>query len=72
MVMYGQRDSADTETYFGTGYAACVFVILLLVNGLIRLGWGMISTVEGCIDDVHKDEQAIKSEDDVKPLAALM
>ena len=52
--MYATRNTADTPTYLNIGYAATAFVIMLLVNGLVRLAWGMVSFFEVCIDDVHK------------------
>ena len=55
--MYGTRSKASTESYLSTGYAAIAFVIILLIIGLIRLGWGIVSVLEICIEDYHKDEQ---------------
>ena len=54
IIMFATRNNADTESYLSIGYAATSFVILLLVNGLVRLGWGMITFIETCIDDKHK------------------
>ena len=39
----------------GVGYAICAFVIILLLNGLIRLVWGFIKLLQYCY---HKREES--------------
>lgn len=40
----------------GVGYAICAFVIILLLNGLLRLFWGFMKLVQHC----HLERQAFK------------
>ena len=67
IIMYGTRSAASTATYFSTGYAACAFVVLLLINGLVRLGWGIIKAFEVCSEDMNMEEHGIKSEVENRP-----
>ena len=39
----------------GVGYTICAFVIMLLLNGLIRLVWGFIKLLQYCY---HKREES--------------
>ena len=48
IIMYAVRDKASTYDYMHIGYACCAFVILLLLNGLVRLAIGFAKIVEGC------------------------
>ena len=67
IIMYGTRSAASTASYFSTGYAACAFALLLLINGLVRLGWGVIKAFEVCSEDMNMEEHAIKSEVENRP-----
>ena len=49
IIMHGMKLEASRDEYLGVGYAACAFVILLLANGLIRVGWGFVKTFEVCV-----------------------
>lgn len=69
--MYGIRTYASKESYLSTGYAACAFIIMLLVNGLIRLIWGFVRIFEVCFEDMKTRDQQIQSEDEVGPLKYL-
>lgn len=48
LVLYGQRDGSSSSVYMGIGYAICVFVIILLLNGLFRLFWGFMKHAQQC------------------------
>lgn len=69
--MYGIRGYASKDSYLSTGYAACAFIIMLLVNGLIRLIWGFVRIFEVCFEDMKTKDQQIQSEDDIGPLKYL-
>lgn len=71
IVMYATRSTADKDSYISTGYAACVFIIFLFINGLMRVVWGFIRIFEVCMEDVKSRAQEIKSEDDIGPLKYL-
>jgi hypothetical protein len=32
----------------GFGYAVCVFIIILILNGLVRLIWGVLKIIQYC------------------------
>lgn len=57
--MYARRSLETTGAYFGIGYAACAFVILLLINGLIRLAWCLVKNIEICYDDIRSENVKI-------------
>lgn len=46
--MYAMRVSSSTYSYMHVGYACCVFVVLILINGLVRLACGLAKIIEGC------------------------
>jgi hypothetical protein len=46
LVLYGQRSSGSSSTYMGVGYVVCGLAILLLVNGLLRMLWGVVKTAQ--------------------------
>ena len=48
LITYAVRDKASNTSYLGLGYFCCAIVIVLLLNGLVRLVWGFIKIVEGC------------------------
>lgn len=48
LVLYGQRNNSSSSSYMGIGYAICVVVILLLLNGLLRLFWGFMKQAQHC------------------------
>lgn len=48
LILVGIRNSGSTTAYMGLGYTICVFVILLLLNGLIKLVWGVIKFIQYC------------------------
>jgi hypothetical protein len=48
LITYAVRDKASNTSYLGLGYFCCAIVIVLLLNGLLRLVWGFIKIVEGC------------------------
>ena len=48
LILFGIRNSADSGTYMGIGYTICAFVILLLLNGLFRLIWGILKILQYC------------------------
>ena len=50
VIMYARRTLDSRENYFSIGYAASAFVILLLINGLVRVGWSLIRYLEICYD----------------------
>jgi hypothetical protein len=66
--MYGTRTTAGKEAYLSTGYAACAFIIMLFMNGFVRLVWGFIRIFELCLEDVKSKDQQIESEDNIAPL----
>jgi hypothetical protein len=48
LVLYGQRNNSSSSSYMGIGYAICVVVILLLLNGLLRFFWGFMKQAQHC------------------------
>lgn len=48
LVLYGQRNGSSASSFMGIGYAICVVVILLLINGLFRLFWGFMKQAQHC------------------------
>lgn len=46
----------------GIGYAICVVVILLLLNGLLRLFWGFMKQAQHCYLERETLEQSIEKE----------
>lgn len=48
LILFGIRNSASSATYMGIGYVICALVIILLVNGLVRLVWGMLKQFQSC------------------------
>ena len=42
VIMYGVRSFANKITYLNIGYAACAFIIIMFINALVRLAWGLI------------------------------
>ena len=66
--MYARRSLDDKRAYFSIGYAACAFVVLLLINGLIRVGWTIIRYLEICYDDVQSEMVKIESDDNDIPI----
>lgn len=48
LAMAASRDSASSSGYLGLGYAINIFVVLLLVNGIIRLVWGVLKLIQFC------------------------
>ena len=45
LITYTVRENASNYSYLGLGYTCSAIVIALLVNGLIRLAWGVIKIV---------------------------
>jgi hypothetical protein len=54
LALYGQRNSASSSAYMGIGYVICAIVILLLLNGLLRLFWGFMKIVQ----QIHLEREA--------------
>lgn len=48
LILVGIRNSGSSSAYMGVGYVICAFVILLLLNGLLRLVWGAFRFFEYC------------------------
>jgi hypothetical protein len=48
LISYAARGKASNNSYLGLGYFCCAIVIVLLLNGLVRLVWGFIKILEGC------------------------
>lgn len=70
--MFGVRSKNDNkDSYLSIGYAGVAFIIMLLINGLVRLVWGFIRIFELCSDDLKSREQQIQSEEDIGPLQYL-
>jgi uncharacterized oligopeptide transporter (OPT) family protein len=44
----GIRSSASSPAYMGVGYVICAVVILLMLNGLVRLVWGLLKQIQYC------------------------
>lgn len=40
--MYAIRSSASKAVYLNIGYACCAFIIIMFINALVRLAWGLI------------------------------
>lgn len=62
LVLYGQRTGQSGGSYMGIGYAICVVVILLLLNGLLRLFWGFMKQAQHCYLERETLEQSIEKE----------
>lgn len=67
VIMFGRRSLADKVEYFSIGYAACAFVILLLINGLIRVAWTLIRYFEVLYEDVQASINKVESENNENP-----
>lgn len=48
LIMVGLRTSESSSAYMGLGYVVCVWVILLLLNGVFRLIWGFVRYLQYC------------------------
>lgn len=68
IIMYGVRSYASKEVYLSVGYACCAFIIMMFINGLVRLVWGFVRSFEVCYEDVSSRDQEIKTEEDLDPL----
>lgn len=62
LVLFGQRNGSTSDAYMGIGYAVCVLVILLLVNGLLRLLWGFLKLAQQCHLERESFEQSVEKE----------
>jgi hypothetical protein len=62
LVLCGQRTGQSGGSYMGIGYAICVVVILLLLNGLLRLFWGFMKQAQHCYLERETLEQSIEKE----------
>jgi hypothetical protein len=62
IIMFGLRSNSDNkDSYLSTGYACIAFIIMLLINGLMRLVWGFIRIFELCSEDLKSRDQQIQS-----------
>jgi hypothetical protein len=62
LVLFGQRSGTSSSSYMGIGYAICVVVILLLLNGLLRLFWGFMKQAQHCYLERETLEQSIEKQ----------
>lgn len=62
LILVGIRNSGSTSAYMGLGYTICVFVILLLLNGLIKLIWGVIKYIQYCYLEREANYLSIEKE----------
>jgi hypothetical protein len=62
LILLGTRDSASSAAYMGIGYVICVIVILLLLNGLVRLLWGCIKILQHCYLEREANYMSVEKE----------
>lgn len=60
--MVGVRSKGSSSAYMGLGYTVCAFVILLLLNGLVRLVWGVLKIVQYCYLEREANYLSIEKE----------
>ena len=66
--MAASRDSASSSAYLGLGYAINIFVVLLLLNGIIRLVWGVLKLIQFGYLRREANYLAINKDADDEPL----
>jgi hypothetical protein len=71
IIMYARRTTADKGSHMSTGYAFSAFVVMMLINALVRLVWGFIRQFEKCYEEIKGRDQEIKTEEDIDPLKFL-
>jgi hypothetical protein len=49
VIMYAVRDNSATEVYMALGYTCCGIVVALLLNGIVRMAWGVVKIVEAAV-----------------------
>ena len=68
--MVGIRSKGSSSAYMGLGYAVCAFAILLLLNGLVRLVWGVLKILQFCYLEREANYLSVEKDiEDDPPLA---
>lgn len=76
LITYAVRDKASNNAYLGLGYFCCAIVVVLLLNGLVRLVWGFIKIVEGCFSKskemkLQVENKAVKEKEQNEELVPI-
>jgi hypothetical protein len=71
IIMYGIREHGTKESYLATGYACCAFIIIMFINGLMRVVWGAVRIFELGSENIKGRDQQVQSEDDIGPLQQI-
>lgn len=50
MIIMHASSNASKESYLSIGYACCAFIIMMFINGLLRVVWGFIRSFEFCYE----------------------